>query len=1179
MASDIRSRIGIDGEASYRQAISQIVATQKQLKAEMKATSAEFATNTSEQKKAKAATESLKKQIELANGKLKEQEGHLKALEADGKGSTKEAINLRTAIAKTKTEIIGLNNELAKNSPLAAFGRDMQDAGKKIQDVGGSISAFGGKMTKAVTVPIAAAGAAAVKLAVDFESSMAKLDTIADSSEKSIETLRTEILDLSDATGVSASELAEQAYQAISAGRSTGEAVNFVAKTARLAKAGFADTGSALDVLTTILNAYGKSEEEVAVISDQLIMTQNLGKTSVGQLAETMGQVIPTAAAFGVSLENIESAYVTLTKQGINTAGATTRINGLLNQLGKTGTKSANALEEKTGKSFKELMDSGYSLSEVLEIVQDSAEESGLSLSDMFGNVRAGQAALAIMNDDGVTFTETLEAMGDAAGATDDAFAKLENTTAYKFEKTLNRVKNVGIQTGQSLLIAFGPAIEKIAGAIEKAADKFGSLTSEQQQAIVKAAAFAAAIGPASSAIGALTTGVGKATEGIGKLAENWGVSANTLGTASAGVTMGAVGAAAALTALIVILSDTKDEVNSLAAELDEEARASQKLADEIGREASARAESVSAMDEKEKRADELVSTLEELQGKTQKTAAEEQQMVSAVGELNAIYPDLNLVIDKHTGNLTKDSQAALENIDALKKQARAVAYQEQYATVMKEIVDAEIQLEKAKKTAAEATKAHDAATQEATDNLIMYGDALAGGQNHVLATAEANKDAEKSVSDLTSRLEDLHGEEETLTEFLEANSEALNTNADSTEEAAGSAELLVEAEENLGDTMEEETAKIVEGAKLQAGAFEEVSNTFDVSLDSMIKGLESQVTAYQNYSANMTTALEYARNSGSAEVQALVDKLVSLGMAGAGEMQAFAEAVNNGSTDSIDSLVSLNSSLAQEEANFETYMAEYYNSAYASMAKTSSNIDAQRPRIMTSAKAAAQAAGSGYRTGARSAGMMMYTDTGTAMSNVGKAIDASKSTNSAKATSAGTAVGNANASGVLSTKAANAAAGDSAANAAVTAAAKKESAARTVGANIGSGIESGILGKVGKIAKAAADAAQAAIDAAKRKAQVQSPSRVMMEVGGYMSEGLALGMTGGIPMIRNAAEQIAAAAVPGMPDGYASLPSNGLTAEDIASAFRDGSEEPKIYLNGRELTRGLKSMGVVFDG
>lgn len=1179
MASDIRSRIGIDGEASYRQAISQIVATQKQLKAEMKATSAAFATNTSEQKKAKAATESLKKQIGLANEKLKEQEGHLKALEADGKGSTKEAINLRTAIAKTKTEIIALNNELAKNSRIAAIGRDMQDAGKKIQDVGGSISAFGGKMTKAVTVPIAAAGAAAVKLAVDFESAMTKLDTIADSSEKSIETLRTEIMDLSDATGVSASELAEQAYQAISAGRSTGQAVEFVSKTARLAKAGFADTGAALDVLTTILNAYGKSESEVATISDQLIMTQNLGKTSVGQLAETMGQVIPTAAAFGVSLENIESAYVTLTKQGINTAGATTRINGLLNQLGKTGTKSANALEAKTGKTFKELMESGYSLSDVLEIVQESAEESGLSLSDMFGNIRAGQAALAIMNDGGVTFAETLEEMGNAAGATDTAFAKLENTTAYKFEKTMNRVKNVGIQTGQSLLLAFGPTAEKIAKAIEKAADKFGSLTSEQQQAIVKAAAFAAAIGPASSAIGALTTGVGKATEGIGKLAENWGVSANTLGTASAGVTLGAVGAAAALTALIVILSDTKDEVNSLAAGLDEEAKASQKLADEIGREAAARAESVSSLDEKEKRADELVGALKELQGKTKKTAAEEMEMASAVGELNAIYPDLNLVIDEHTGNLTKDSQAALDNIDALKKQARAVAYQEQYASVMKEIVDAEIQLEKAKKTAAEATKAHDAATQEATDNLIMYGDALAGGQNHVLATAEANKDAEKSVSDLTSRLEDLHGEEEILTEFLDANSDALEANADSAENAAGSAEYLDEAEESLGETTEDVTAKLVESAMLQVDAFGKVEEASTVSIEKMIENLDSQITAYNNYSTNVQKALAYANQSGSKEVQGLVDSLIVLGMDGAGELQGFVEAVETGNDDLIRAFAGKQAERDEAIANTEAVLTEWGDAYTTAINNTNAAITASRPVFMSNAKAAAQAAGSGYRTGARSAGMMMYTDTGTAMSNVGKAIDASKGTNSQKANSAGTAVGNANADGVLSTKAANVAAGNAAANAAVTAAAKKEADAKTVGANIGSGIESGILGKVGKIAKAAADAAQAAIDAAKRKAQVQSPSRVMMEVGGYMSEGLALGMTGGIPMIRNAAEQIAAAAVPGMPDGYASLPSNGLTAEDIASAFRDGSEEPKIYLNGRELTRGLKSMGVVFDG
>lgn len=1176
MASDIRSRIGIDGEASYNQAIKRIVAEQKQLKAEMKETSAAFATNTSEQKKAKAATENLTKQIGLANGKLQEQQEKLKKLEEEEKGNTTEAAKLRESIAKTKTEITNLNKELAKNSPMAAFGRDMQEAGKQIQNVGSSISSFGGTMTKAVTVPIAAAGAAAVKLAVDFESSMAKLDTIADSSEKSIETLRDEILSLSDATGVSASELAEQAYQAISAGRSTGDAVEFVAKTARLAKAGFADTGSALDVLTTILNAYGKSEEEVATISDQLIMTQNLGKTSVGQLAETMGQVIPTAAAFGVSLENIESAYVTLTKQGINTAGATTRINGLLNQLGKTGTKSANALLDYTGKTFKELMDGGASLADVLKVVQEAAEDSGLSLSDMFGNVRAGQAALAIMNDGGETFTETLEEMGDAAGATDEAFAKLEDTTAYKFEKTLNRVKNVGIQTGQSLLIAFGPTVEKIASAIEKAADKFGSLTSEQQQAIVKAAAFAAAIGPAASAVGALTTGVGKAVEGVGKLAEKWGVSAASLESASAGVVLGAAGAAAAFVALCVILSDTKDETNALASELEEEAKLSRKLADELNNEASARAETNAELDAKEKKADELVGVLETLQKKTERTAAEEKQMRDAVAELNAIYPDLNLVIDKHTGNLDKDSQAALENIDALKKQARAVAYQEQYTQVMQRIVEAEIQLEQAKKTAAEATKAHDAAVEEATENLIWYGDAQAGAQNHVLATTEADKEATKAVDELNTQLEDLHGEEEILSQFLDENSDALETNTEANETAAEAAGQFADVEEDLGDTVEVETQKIIEQAKLQAGAFEEVSNTFDVSLQSMIDGLQSQVTAYENYSTNMTTALEYAKNSGSAEVQALVDKLVSMGMAGAGEMQAFADAVRDGSDDAITELAGLNADLTAEESNFETEMQNYYNSAYAAMQQTTTAINSEKPNIMSAAKQAAQGVGSSYGAGAKAAGNVMYTDTGTAMAKARKGITDNRAANNAVAQSAGAGMGNANAAGVNSTSTANYNAGQNVSGQALSGANSHLPDFTTAGTNMGAGIESGILGKVSAIVRAAHSAAQAAVDEANRTTKTHSPSKVFMEIGGYLDEGLALGMTKGIPMIRSAAVRISEAAIPEMESPYTQLPVNNITVDDLAGAMQ--SQEPQIFLNSRELTRGLKSMGVVFE-
>ena len=163
-----------------------------------------------------------------------------------------------------------------------------------------------------------------------FEDAMAKVSTIADTTEVPLDELRSQILALSSQTGISANEIADNVYNAISAGQKTGDAVNFVTNSTKLAKAGFADAGAALDVLTTILNAYGMEASEVTNVSDMLIQTQNLGKTTVAELSSSMGKVIPTANAYHVQLDQLCAGYAKMTANGVATAESTTYMNSML---------------------------------------------------------------------------------------------------------------------------------------------------------------------------------------------------------------------------------------------------------------------------------------------------------------------------------------------------------------------------------------------------------------------------------------------------------------------------------------------------------------------------------------------------------------------------------------------------------------------------------------------------------------------------------------------------------------------------------------------------------------------------------------------------------------------------------------------------------------------------------
>ena len=178
----------------------------------------------------------------------------------------------------------------------------------------------GKTLTVGLTAPIVSAGVAAVSMASGFDDAMAKVSTIADTTEVPLDELRGAILDLSDDTGIAANDIADNVYNAISAGQKTGDAVAFVGQAAKLAKAGFTDSAAGLDVLTTTLNAYKMEADQATRVSDVLLMTQNKGKTTVGELASSMGKAIPTASAFGVSLENLAAAYATTTANGIATA-------------------------------------------------------------------------------------------------------------------------------------------------------------------------------------------------------------------------------------------------------------------------------------------------------------------------------------------------------------------------------------------------------------------------------------------------------------------------------------------------------------------------------------------------------------------------------------------------------------------------------------------------------------------------------------------------------------------------------------------------------------------------------------------------------------------------------------------------------------------------------------------
>ena len=446
---------------------------------------------------------------------LKDAEKQVQQQVAEGNASQEQYEGLQREIIATEQDLRRLEDE-SKNcySALAKIedvGSKFSAAGEKITDVGKKVSVVSGVF--------APAGAGAAKMSMDFEDAIAKVGTIADTSQVSLGELEKSILDLSDKSGISASEIANNVYDAISAGQSTADAVTFVEKATTLAKAGFAETGNALDILTTIMNAYGLEASEVSKVSDTLIMTQNLGKTTVAELSSAMGKVIPTAKAQNVSLIELSSAYAVMTSNGIATAETTTYLNSMLNELGKQGSSAEKAFRAGTegikngGISMAEAMASGWSLTDVLSVLDSQAKQSGTTISNMFGSAEAGKAA-SVLIDNGKKFNDVLLQMESSAGATDAAYEKLE-TTSFKMKKSLNELKNVAIQLGDSLLEALAPIIDAVSEKIKEFSEWFSNLSDSQRELIVKIGLIVAAAGPLLVVIGNVCSAIGSITSAV----------------------------------------------------------------------------------------------------------------------------------------------------------------------------------------------------------------------------------------------------------------------------------------------------------------------------------------------------------------------------------------------------------------------------------------------------------------------------------------------------------------------------------------------------------------------------------------------------------------------------------------------------------------------------------------
>lgn len=203
---------------------------------------------------------------------------------ASGTNNIEELRQAAERVSQTSEELDNANRRAADAT------NELSEATRRAADEAENGSQRGANAIEELEKALAAAGIAkliseikdafmeASAAAAEFETGSKKISTIADTTQVSLSQMSSDIMNLSRDTGIFAADLEEATYSALSASVNTADAVEFTATASKLATGGFTSSATAVDVLTTALNAYGLEAGKASNISDMLIQTQNLGK-------------------------------------------------------------------------------------------------------------------------------------------------------------------------------------------------------------------------------------------------------------------------------------------------------------------------------------------------------------------------------------------------------------------------------------------------------------------------------------------------------------------------------------------------------------------------------------------------------------------------------------------------------------------------------------------------------------------------------------------------------------------------------------------------------------------------------------------------------------------------------------------------------------------------------------
>lgn len=424
--------------------------------------------------------------------------------------------------------------------------RSGTDAAKRL---GASMTAAGTNMTKFLTVPIAAAGAASVKVAATFESSMsqvaATMGLTADEAargERGFNDLERAAIEMGSKTQFSASQAAEALNYLALAGYDSQKSIETLPIVLNLAAAGGMELASASDMVTDAMSALGLETDQAESFVDKMAVTAQKSNTSVSQLGEAVLTVGGTAKVLRGGVTELNAELGILADNGIKGAEGGTALRNIILSL-TAPTDTAASTMKKLGLEVFDAEGNMRSLDDIFRDLNGTLSTMNDAdrlevLSTLFNKVDL-KSANALLAGSGDRFAELAGYIDSSDGAAENMAKTMNSNLNGKLTQLSSAVEGAAIVIGNSLI----PVIGAVTDTINFWVSAFNSLDPTMQTAIVVILGVVAAIGPLLMILGVVITTVST----VGPVVGAAGAAIAAFATGPVGLVIAAIAATIAI--------------------------------------------------------------------------------------------------------------------------------------------------------------------------------------------------------------------------------------------------------------------------------------------------------------------------------------------------------------------------------------------------------------------------------------------------------------------------------------------------------------------------------------------------------------------------------------------------------------------------------------------------------